>query len=515
MTKLKKTVFIKNAAILTASSLILRFAGIIFKVWLAKKIGSEGIGLYQLVFSVYVLASTFATSGISTAVTRLVAEEQALGTKKTTLRIFKRAILLTLIIAFISAFVLYFGAEIIAKFFLSDTRAISSLKILPLSLPFIGTTSCIRGYFIARRKATPNAVSQIAEQAVRIVAILLLINTFSGKGVSAYCFAVMLGDAIAEILSCFLLWLQFLADQKKLKVLNGRTKMPYPVVKQILHISVPITSGRYLNTTLRTVENVLVPKNLAKYPLNQENALSQFGMIKGMALPILFFPSTILNSVSTLLIPEISEAVARKQMGIVRASTQNILKLTSLMGFLFGAIFLVCGERIGHLIYNDVSVGFLLKALSPIVPLMYLDSISDGILKGLDQQVFTFRTSITDSVLRIILILILLPKMGIWGFIIIMYFSNLLTCFLNVRRLIKVSGARFKFLNGIFMPVCSALISTLVCDTLIALIPNTNNLVYIISFCCFSFAFYLFLLDFFKIVPLKDLITTLNRHKNG
>ena len=296
----------------------------------------------------------------------------------------------------------------------------------------------------------------------------------------------MLGDATAEILSCFLLWLQFFADQKKLKTLKGRTKEPFGVVKQILHIAVPITSGRYLNTALRTAENVLVPKNLAKYPLNQENALSQFGMIKGMALPILFFPSAILNSVSTLLIPEISEAVARKQMGIVRTSTQNILKLTSLIGFLFGAIFLVSGERIGFLIYKDTSVGFLLKALSPIVPLMYLDSISDGILKGLDQQMFTFRTSITDSTLRIILILITLPKMGLWGFIIIMYFSNLLTCLLNVKRLIKVSGAKLQILNGIFMPVCSALISTLVSDSLIGQIPNINTLVYIILFCGFS-----------------------------
>ena len=126
---MKKTVFIKNAAILTGSSLILRFAGIIFKVWLAKKIGSEGIGLYQLVFSVYVLASTFATSGISTAVTRLVAEEMAVGTKKSTLKILKRAVELTLIIALFSAGIIYFGAEFIAKRFLGDIRAVNSIKI--------------------------------------------------------------------------------------------------------------------------------------------------------------------------------------------------------------------------------------------------------------------------------------------------------------------------------------------------------------------------------------------------
>ena len=112
---MKKTVFIKNALILTATSLILRFAGIIFKVWLAALIGSEGIGLYQLIFSVYVLVSTFATSGISTAVTRLVAEEIALGNKNGAEKVFKRAIQLTLFLALITVGIVYFGSDFIAK----------------------------------------------------------------------------------------------------------------------------------------------------------------------------------------------------------------------------------------------------------------------------------------------------------------------------------------------------------------------------------------------------------------
>lgn len=510
---MKKTVFIKNAAILTASSLLLRFAGIILKVWLAKKIGSEGIGLYQLVFSVYVLASTFATSGISTAVTRLIAEELVVGNKKSTLKILKRSIQITLIIASISALLLFFGAELIAKLLLGDIRAIPSIKILPVSLMFVGTTSCIRGYFIARRKITPNALSQIAEQIIRIAFILIFINTFSGKGITYYCLAVMLGDACAEILACFILWGQYAFDRRKLNTLKGQNPTTKSIVRKILHISVPITSGRYLNSLLRTAENILVPKNLAKFGGGTEKALSQFGMIKGMALPILFFPSTILNAVSTLLIPEISEAVARNQKAVVKESTQKVLKLTSLIGFLFGAIFFVCGERIGYLLYSDKSVGFLLKALSPIVPLMYLDSISDGILKGLDQQVFTFRTAIGDSVIRIILILILLPKTGLWGFIVIMYFSNFLTCFLNVRRLLFVSGAKLNFLYELFLPICISLICTLCFNAILSLTPNLNNLVYIILFCGFSGISYLFLLIFLKIIGLNDLKSTINMHK--
>ena len=500
---MKKTLFIKNALILTVTSLLLRFAGIIFKVWLAQRIGSEGIGLYQIVFSVYVLASTFAISGTSTAVTRLVTEELALQNTKGALKILRRAIQISLIIAFLSVAVLYFGADYIGNTVLGDQRTVLAVKILPLSLPFIAISSCIRGYFIARRKITPNALSQIFEQAVRIVIILLLVSDFYQKGLAACCFAVILGDGIAEALSCILLYTTFVFDKKKLKK-QSFINVKKPTIRRLLHISVPITLGRYLNTGLRTAENILVPKNLAKYPKATDSALSQFGMIKGMALPILFFPSAILNAVSTLLIPEISEAVALNQNTVVQKACERIFKITLVTGIIFGAIFFTAGGEIAKLVYNETDVGFLLKALSPIVPLMYLDSISDGILKGLDQQGFTFRTAVTDSTLRLILILLLLSKTGLMGFILIMYFSNFLTCFLNVRRLLKISKVKINFAKSILLPTLTALCCTLLLRFCLFWLNLFGTLTFTVIFCLMSVVLYIAVLSGLKVVKKED-----------
>ena len=502
---LKKTIFIKNAIILTATSLILRVAGVIFKVWIAAAVGSEGIGLYQLVFSVYVLATVFATSGISTAVTRLVSEELALGSKKGCLKILKRAIMLSLVIAVASMAIIFFGAEFIAFHVLAEPRAAAALRIIPLSLPFMGISSCIRGYFIARRNVTPNAIGQIFEQSARIGIILFLVKRVVSRGISAVCSVIILGDCLAEALSLFFLSACFFFDCKKINFLSGRKRPPYAVVKKILHITAPITSGRYLNTLLRTAENILVPKNLAKYPLSSTNALAQFGMIKGMALPILFFPSAILNAVSTLLIPEMSEASAKNQKGLVKSAVYNIIKLTSLISFIFAAVFFVAGENIGILIYKDATVGYLLKALSPIVPLMYLDSISDGILKGLDQQVFSFRTAISDSVIRIILILIFLPISGLKGFIGIMYFSNFLTCFMNVGRLIKVTNTVIKPIYELALPLACAFFAAFISNLAIQYINIANNLFHIAVLTSSSILIYIFLLFFFGIVKKEEL----------
>ena len=500
---MRKTLFIKNALILTATSLALRFAGIIFKVWLAKKIGSEGIGLYQLVFSVYVLASTFAISGTSTAVTRLVSEELALENPKGALKILARAIQISLIIAFISVGILYCGADYIGKTILGDLRTVMAIKILPLSLPFIGISSCVRGYFIARRRITPNALSQIFEQAVRIVIIYCLIAFFYEKGIAACCFAVILGDSIAEAFSCAFLYFSFVFDRKKLKKECSNSKNK-PIIRRLLHISVPITLGRYLNTGLRTAENILVPKNLAKYPKSSESALSQFGMIKGMALPVLFFPSAILNAVSTLLIPEISEAVALKQNAVVQKACEKIFKITTLVGIIFGAIFFTVGGEIANIIYKDENVGFLLKALSPIVPLMYLDSISDGILKGLDQQSFSFRTAVSDSSLRLILILLLLPKTGLMGFILIMYLSNFFTCFLNVSRLLKISKVKISLTKTVMMPTLAALSCTLLLKFVLLKLNVFGTVGFSVIFCVLSVFLYLGILITLKVVKKED-----------
>lgn len=509
---MKKTVFIKNAAILTATSLLLRFAGIIFKVWLSGKIGSEGIGLYQLVFSVYVLASTFATSGISTAVTRLCAEEIAKNTPENCKKVLKKSIFLTLSVAVFSALVIIFGGDFIGSKILGDSRSIKALKILPLSLPFMAVSSCLRGYFIARRKILPNSLGQILEQTARIIIIVLFINIFIEKGISACCFGIILGDSLAEAFGTVTLMFSYFADIRKFK--NKNDSGDKDILRKILHITVPITSGRYLNSLLRTGENVLVPKNLAKYKFGGENALSQFGMIKGMALPLLFFPSAILNSVSTLLIPEISEAVTNKNKYAIKSASEKIIKMTLLCGILCGVLFFIGGEKIGVLIYNDTDVGFLLKALSPIVPLMYLDSICDGILKGLDQQSFTFRTAVSDSSIRIILILLILPKMGINGFILIMYFSNLLTCLLNVGRLIKISGAKIKISADLLLPLLSAATAVTIPHTFLRIMKIQNNLVYIIFLTMLSVAIYAAVLYYLEIIPRKPVKTAIKRVKN-
>ncbi len=463
----RHSVFLKNAAILTVTSLILRTIGIFFRIYMSNKIGAEGMGLYQLVVSIYVLGATFATSGISTAVTRLVADELVRGTADSVRRILRRSILLSIIIGLASTAIIYAGAEIISVYWIKDVRATPALRVMSFSLPSMGVSSCLRGYFIARRRVAVSSRAQLLEQAVRIGVVVFLLDRFAVFGIGVSCMAVMLGDTVAEWIACGCIAWGYYRDRCHLSgELPQRQGSPLTsVVRRVLAIAAPITAGRYLNSILRTIENILVPNSIAKYSGSQERGLSEFGALKGMALPLIFFPASFLSAMATLLIPEISAANALQHKDRINSAVEKALRITLLSSILIGAVFTAFSRELGLLLYNSAEVGLYLRVLAPLTPIMYTESIVDGMLKGLNQQNSSLKYSVADSSIRIVLILLLVPYRGMGAFLFIMVISNVLTSFLNTHRLLKVTGMSIPWNRWILRPFLGACIASAIALT--------------------------------------------------
>ena len=445
---LKHGLFLKNAAILTATSIILRTAGIFFRIWMSGTIGAEGMGLYQLIISVYVFASTFASGGISTAVTRMVAElpEGSPSARK----ILSRAITLTLFIAAVSCAAIYLLSDWIGRTLLCDPRSVTAIRTLTLGLPFMGISAVLRGYLLAHRNTSLSSISQILEQLVRMALIIPLVGRVAHLGLMHSTAAILFGDVVAEAAGCLFLiavcrWGRFHPSH-----IRGA---PVPVTRKMLHIALPITTGRYIHTALRTADNLLVPARIALFNHNREAAVGQFGMLKGMAIPLLFFPASFLNAFSTLMIPEISESLSRGQTYRVRVATEKSIGVTVTVATLLGGIFFLCGKDLSVLLYGSPDTGYLITALAPLVPFMYLESVCDGILKGLDQQGRSFVYGLIDSLSRIALIWLFLDDFGMTGFLGIMVYSNLLTSLLNLRRLLNVTETPVRYKSWIFHPL--------------------------------------------------------------
>ncbi len=456
MTVNKRT-FAKNTAIMTVTSLLLRTFGIVFRVFISNRVGAEGMGLYQLVFSVYILGTTFASAGLTTAVTCLVADSAARNRQQDIRRIMRLSGTLSVVIGGISAALLYGGAPVIGGW-LGDERAVSAISISGFALPFIGISACIKGYFTAVRRAAPPSIAQILEQLVRIGSVLWMLSRGDGS-IAQSCCIIIIGDMVSEAIACGYLGIVYLIDRRH--AVCG-TDDRRPLLRPMLHIALPLTAGRYLSTALRTVENFLVPARLTLFTRSDAVSLEQFGALKGMALPLLFFPSAFLMTVSNLMVPELSDAMALHRRRQIALLVERTLHITALGAILIGCIFTTFGKPLGQLLYQDDNVGFFLQILGPLTPVMYLDSVAAGMLKGLGEQVSTLWHSVADSAARILLIWLLLPHYGIIGFLFVMLVSNLLTASLSVHRLLTVSDARMHWGRWILRPALLAIIAALV-----------------------------------------------------
>lgn len=470
---MNKRAFYKNTALMTATSLLLRLFGIVFRVFISNRVGAEGMGLYQLVFSVYILGATFATGGLTTAITCLSAERITQSDGHSVRRLMRISALLCLGIGGLSALLLYVGAPIIGGW-IGDGRAVPALSVSGIALPFIGVSACIKGYFMARRQAWPPCLSQIVEQAMRIGGILLMLSTIWDGSLEQACVIIILGDALSETVSCLYLIHAYRKDGKHLPTTSSQATSK--LLRPLLHIALPLTAGRYLSTALRTVENFLVPACLTMYTHSNALALAQFGAVKGMALPLIFFPSALLMTLSGLLIPELSDAHALGQRRQVTRLVERTLHVTLLGSVLVGGLFTVLGRRLGNWLYHDPLVGLLLQILGPLTPVMYLDSVVTGMLKGLGQQVHSLWFSVADSAVRILLIYLLLPRYGLTGFLYVMLVSNLLTATLSTARLLSVSHTPMNWGRWVIRPLFAAAVAGSCVWMLTRLLTHTEGI---------------------------------------
>ena len=190
-TNKRKMRFAKNAAILTATSLILRAVGMFFRVYISSIVGAEGVGLYQLILSVYMLFAGFASSGIVVATTRMTTERLAVGDGAGARRVLLLCMGVSLAMGMISAIALVCLSGPISNGWISDPRALMSVRVMALALPFMSISCCLRGYFTARRRVGVSSASQMTEQLARIAVAMVLLHYMLPMGIAYACLAII------------------------------------------------------------------------------------------------------------------------------------------------------------------------------------------------------------------------------------------------------------------------------------------------------------------------------------
>lgn len=412
---------ITGTLLLTLSGLLSRLIGFFYRIFLSQRIGAEGMGIYQLTFPIHILTISLTSSAIQTAISRFVAQAASSGCNRDPGSSFCRksfhnekcyltaGLMLSLSLAFACTIFLYRFSDRIATEFLEEPRCAPLLQILSLTIPFAAIHSCINGYFYGLKKTFVPAASQLLEQFVRVAGVWLFFEISMEKHGAISLNLVMWGMVAGE-LAAVLFSVSFLRRKK-----NQGSRIG--AMRQIFFMSLPLSANRVLVNILQSMEAVMIPGQLRQYGYSTSESLSVYGILTGMALPMVLFPSVLTNSVSVMLLPAIAEAQEKKEQGYILTLIKRTCFYSLLLGFGCTMMFLFLGRWMGSFLFGNELAGTFIVILGWICPFLYLSTTLHSILNGLGKTTSTFFLNIMGLGIRIGFVLYVIPAAGIKGYL--------------------------------------------------------------------------------------------------
>ena len=458
-----------NLIIMTASTLLIRFVGMAFGVYVSRSLGAYGMGVYTLITSVGAFAVTFATSGVNLAAARLTAEAMGRGSDAAIRRALKRCIAYSLCFGIAASVGLLALSGPVSNKILGDTECILPLRVMSLSLPCVSLSSALYGYFTARRRVIKSAAGQIFEQAVKIFATVWLIGMLSPRGVKYACVAVIGGGVIAEASSFVFSYVMYRVDLKRHV---GREGDPdRATTRKMLDIALPVALTTYVRSGLLTVEHLLIPWGLKRSGRSPGVALASYGVLHGMVLPVVLFPQTLMTAFAGLLVPELSECEARGEKERIDRIAARVIQTSLCFSCGVAGILARYADLLGRAVYANAEAGGMIRALAPLIPVMYLDHVVDGMLKGLGEQIYSMKVNIADASMSVILVYLLVPRTGVAGYILIIILMEVVNASLSLMRLLSRTDVRVRPVKWVLKPLICVVGATAGSSLLLRALP--------------------------------------------
>ena len=391
--------------------------GFFYRIFLSHRFGEENVGLYQLVFPIYALGFSFTAAGIQLALSRLTARYIAKGKDKEAKELLVTSIILTLTLSCMVTLMLQKYADIIASAFLQDLRCTRLLIILSYVFPFSAVHSCICGYCLGLKQATLPSASQLIEQTVRILSVCLICLYSERQGITLGISVAVAGLIFGEAASSLYSLRAIAGDHRILNVAKIPIRRSLHYLHELTTLAFPLTGSRVLLNLLQSVEAVSIPVKLQLYGMSVSDSLSTYGVLTGMALPLILFPSAITNSVSTMLLPTVAEIQALNHKKEMSSLIKRVTYSCIFLGSICGIGLLIFGNWLGTLLFHSELAGDFIITLAWMCPFLYTNNTLISIINGIGKTTLSFLINMSSLVIRIISIYYLIPGTGIYGYL--------------------------------------------------------------------------------------------------
>jgi stage V sporulation protein B len=429
--------FLKTVAIVTVFSTCEKFLGFLYRIFLSRSIGAEGIGVYQVALSVFALLLTLCCSGTPITVSRLMTKYRAENDNHKARKVISAGILFTLFSALLICFIFFiFRSKL--TFIFTDKRAEKVFYVVLPGLIFTSVYSVLRGVFWGDKDFLPYSVIELLEEICMIVVGISLISFTSDifKGTFSAGVAVLISYifsfTLATIVSFF----------RKNKIVSPKGQL-----KPLLCSAMPITAMRTANSFSNSLVSVILPMRLVAAGYTNAEAMSAFGSALGQAIPLLYIPTSLIGSFTLVLVPEISENFYTKKYYYLKRDVEKAIKFTVFLTCLFIPVFTVCGVEIGIVVFGGHSAGEFLSYSAFVMLFMSLSGITTSILNSVGLEHKTLIYCIISGFLMLLSIFFLPKYMGIYSLIIGLLFLHGLTTILNLLLLKKSCAIKPNYLK--------------------------------------------------------------------
>lgn len=452
-----------GAALLTVVGLFTQILSFFYRIVLSRLAGAEVMGLYQLIMPVYSVLLSLTAVGVTVAVSNLSAHHHALHDWGAVRKVLHRGIILFLALLLPLGMVLLLCSDAVSVYLLGDARTRLGILLLVPCVLLTGIENLHKHCFYGLGNVRPPAASESVEQIVRTAAVLGLLALFLPQNAERTVGLIVAGMIICEVFSVTTLILLFRRQDAQMDL--GTHSAPVGF-RDLLTIAVPVACTSLLGTLMGSANSVLIPRELVRGGMDASSALSAFGVLCGMTMPMLMLPTGLISALGLTMTPGLARQIARKDWNGIRATLDKTTRLVSLLMTPAMAILTVVGSDLGKALFKNPAAGDHMLPLAVGTLLSCWQSIFSSALNGIGKQRSAARNAILCDAVQLAFTVCTVAHWGVQGYIAGFLLSSLAGAALDLFSLCRASRMRPDWRAWFLSPALAALLMGLCCNLL-------------------------------------------------
>ena len=460
-----------GTVLLTVVGLFSQIVGFFYRIVLSRLIGAETMGLYQLVMPVYSMLMSMTAVGLTVAVATLSAGYQALGDRGAVKDTLRRAIGCFFIVTVPLGALVMLLSDPISVWLIGDARTRLGIVLLVPCVLLTGVENLHKHCFYGIGRVSPPAATETTEQLIRsaaVIALLLILRPRTGEQKVGI---IVTGMVLCEVFSAVTLTLLFRR--------HWRRDPPPPAIHQVSRrklagIALPVSLTSLLGTVLGSANAVLIPNRLVAGGMEAGEAMSAFGVMCGMTMPLLALPTGFVGALCLTMVPDLARRTAGGDRRAAGRFLDRVLCATSLLISPAMALLAVIGPAVGRAVYNEPAVGSYMTWLAVGTLLSCYQTVLSGALNGLGLEKLGARNAIISDVVQLGFTWFTVSHWGVAGFVAGFVLSSLAGMGLNLCSVLRASGLKLKLYRWFARPLLGAGLLWAWCNLLFGMLQRAG-----------------------------------------